>query len=522
MTGATRGNLIRFLCILSFIALGVFAESRFEVSWRLKSLLNSKPRGAIQVALPQFREIESALLPLKLETVKIGVEKDFAPEAGALCSFDKYVVISDRQAHFYSYSLEDKVAHRPAWPALDNHYAEFLKTPKAKYNYFFRVHGLACPIWKNQRRIIAVHEAFDVDAQLTRYTVSMLSLNNKLESTDTAWRVLYQSDPVKYQAARNYGGHTAGGRVVYHDDNLYLSIGQYGLTLEEQAGNDPNLGSIIRLDLKTGAASQISSGHRNPQGLARLASGEILSTEHGPRGGDELNLIEQGSNYGWPSVTYGTEYETYAWPANAKVGRHDGFKKPLFAWVPSLGISQLVQATNFHPRWNSDLLIASLKAGTLSRLRYEEGGVRYVEPIWIGPRLRDIVETEDHRIAFWTDGGELLLLSIDDDAFARNTRAMHSVLQPANVTCMTCHHGGPTNPTHVAPSLSKLMGRAIASDNFANYSASLKAKGGVWSEESLRSFLRAPQEFAPGTSMAIPEMTKKELDQVITFLKALD
>jgi cytochrome c2 len=253
-----------------------------------------------------------------------------------------------------------------------------------------------------------------------------------------------------------------------------------------------------------------------------LASGELLSTEHAQRGGDELNLIEQGSNYGWPTVTYGTNYETYDWPSNPIVGKHDGFKKPLYAWVPSLGISQLVQVTNFHQRWNSDILVSSLKAGTLSRVRYEEGAVRYVEPIWIGPRLRDIVEAEDRRIILWTDSAELLFLTVDETELARNSRQMHSVVQPANVSCMNCHHAGPTNPTHAAPSLSKIIGRPIASDNFANYSPSLKAKGGVWSEDNLRLFLTAPQKFSPGTSMVISEMTNRDLNEVLKFLRALD
>src|SRR5262249_46415968 len=163
----------------------------------------------------------------------------------------------------------------------------------------------------------------------------------------------------------------------------------------------------------------LTSGHRNPQGLAYTKSGQLLSTEHGPRGGDELNVITEGSNYGWPNVTLGTEYDSYNWNTGSSlVGSHAGYTSPLFAWMPSIAVSQLIEVDNFHQRWNRDLLVGSLKASSLYRLRLESGRVLYSEPIWIGQRIRDIAQTANGAIVLWTDDTQLLFITVDKDQLA--------------------------------------------------------------------------------------------------------
>jgi glucose/arabinose dehydrogenase len=114
----------------------------------------------------------------------------------------------------------------------------------------------------------------------------------------------------------------------------------------------------------------VSYGHQNPQGITISANREIFSTEHGPRGGDKLNLIQSGLNYGWSKVSLGTDYPSYSWDANKKQGRHDGFEPPIYAWMPSIGISNLIEVNSFANRWNGDFLIASLKAASFYRTRH--------------------------------------------------------------------------------------------------------------------------------------------------------
>jgi cytochrome c2 len=170
----------------------------------------------------------------------------------------------------------------------------------------------------------------------------------------------------------------------------------------------------------------------------------------------------------------------------------------------------------FHPRWNGDLLAGSLKAETLFRLRLDGLRVVYSEPIYIGQRIRDIAQMSDGTIALWTDDTQLLFIAVDWPRLAGNLRspAIHDTLRNQ---CMYCHHFGPTNPTDFAPSLSNLLNRKIASDNF-RYTAALRNKDGVWTEENLRKFLADPSKFASGTTMPSRALNPEAIDEVVRDL----
>ena len=190
----------------------------------------------------------------------------------------------------------------------------------------------------------------------------------------------------------------------------------------------------------------------------------------------------------------------------------------MFAWVPSVGLSNLIQVSGFDPRWDGDLLLGSLKAVSLFRVRFERERVLYVEPIWIGQRIRDIAQTENGDIALWTDDSQLLFISVDRSRLAQNVRPNKQANSTISDACMYCHHFGPTNVSDFAPTLSDLFDRRIASDNY-RYSAGLRNKEGAWTEEALRQFLRNPAEFANGTSMPKPNIDEDQLDEVIAGLK---
>ena len=87
------------------------------------------------------------------------------------------------------------------------------------------------------------------------------------------------------------------------------------------------MGKVLEIDLNTRDVKIISLGHRNPEGLIVTTDGTLLSTEHGPAGGDELNVIVEGANYGWPIVTFGTDYGSYGWHGTKFVGEHAGYKR---------------------------------------------------------------------------------------------------------------------------------------------------------------------------------------------------
>src|SRR5690606_9605795 len=120
------------------------------------------------------------------------------------------------------------------------------------------------------------------------------------------------------------------------------------------------------------------------------------------------NRIAEGNNYGWPFVTYGVQYGMTRWPLSDTQNRHDGYTKPVFAWIPSIGVSNLIQVQGFLPAWDGDLLVGSLVGETLHRLRYSDGRVIFDEPVRIGERVRDLDELEDGTIVVWTNDADIV------------------------------------------------------------------------------------------------------------------
>ena len=198
-------------------------------------------------------------------------------------------------------------------------------------------------------------------------------------------------------------GHHFGSRIVFDADGfLYFTIGDRGQRPLAQSVETPN-GKVHRLHddgripadnpfaEQPGAITSIwSYGHRNPQGMAvHPATGEIYTTEHGPRGGDELNRIQKGVNYGWPAITYGINYDgtpiTEAMTA-------DGMEQPILFWNPSIapcGID-FYDGDQF-PKWKNHLLVTALAFQQLRRVHIEQGRVIHQEIIFEpGSRFRDV------------------------------------------------------------------------------------------------------------------------------------
>jgi hypothetical protein len=151
---------------------------------------------------------------------------------------------------------------------------------------------------------------------------------------------------------------------------------------------------ILLIDIKTKKSRPISAGHRNPQGLYVNNENVILSTEHGPRGGDEINKIIEGKNYGWPTSSYGENYgskdKNFSYKKN-----HSQFKfeEPIYAFVPSIGISQIIKVPEeFSSKWKNNYLITSLRGLSLYRVQLDDKFSRIItmEKIRIGKRIRDI------------------------------------------------------------------------------------------------------------------------------------
>ena len=199
-----------------------------------------------------------------------------------------------------------------------------------------------------------------------------------------------------------------GSRFVFDGKgHVFFSIGERGKGEDAQDLKRPN-GKVHRIMddgrvpednpfLKTdGAMPTIwSYGHRNPQGLSQHpVTGELWDAEHGPRGGDELNRVERGRNYGWPVITYGMNYDgTPMTELTAK----EGMEQPVLYWTPSIAVCAIdFYSGDRFPRWKNDLLVSSLASEDLRRLRIENGRVTKQEVLFKGiGRIRDVVAGPD-------------------------------------------------------------------------------------------------------------------------------
>ena len=210
-----------------------------------------------------------------------------------------------------------------------------------------------------------------------------------------------------------------GARMAFLPDNtLLINVGD-GFDLREQAQNLSNhFGSLVRVtdDGKVpqdnpfigvaGAQPEIYSyGHRNQQSIAiERGSGKIYQTEHGPRGGDELNLIEAGKNYGWPVATYGIDY------SGARISpytSYEGTKQPLLDWTPSIGPSGMTiyDGAQF-PDWQGDIFLSSLIYSKIIHIDVVDGAPQRQSDMFseIGDRLRDIRTGADGALYILSEG----------------------------------------------------------------------------------------------------------------------
>lgn len=183
---------------------------------------------------------------------------------------------------------------------------------------------------------------------------------------------------------------------------------------KEPQSNKSLLGKILFKSFNGKDVVIFSKGHRNPQGLLVLENKIILSTEHGPRGGDEINLIKYGKNYGWPIASYGSKYlkkENYEFD-HSKLN----FEEPIYAFLPSIGISEIIKVSKrFDNLWKGSFLIASLNKKTLFRIMFDKNfsKVILIEEIFIGQRIRDLKIYENILFLALEGKGELGILKVD-------------------------------------------------------------------------------------------------------------
>ncbi|WP_086478087.1 PQQ-dependent sugar dehydrogenase [Arenibacter amylolyticus] len=228
----------------------------------------------------------------------------------------------------------------------------------------------------------------------------------------TEKEVLYKAGP------NTTRGQHFGSRIAFDKDGyLYFSIGDRGDRDVNPQDITRDGGKVYRIHRdgsipsdnpfvdKEGAKTAVFSyGHRNPQGMVQHPeTGAIWTNEHGPMGGDEINIVGKGNNYGWPVITYGVNYS--GTPITDETQRK-GMEDPLYYWVPSIAPSGMAfVSSDKYPEWKGSLLVGSLKFQYLERLELKDNKVVYREKIMpdMG-RVRDVRQAPDGYIYVAVEG----------------------------------------------------------------------------------------------------------------------
>jgi glucose/arabinose dehydrogenase len=282
---------------------------------------------------------------------------------------------------------------------------------------------------------------------LARSKLNATATSARLENFEVIWR----------QMPKGKGGQE-GAQVAFSPDGqyLFLTVGDRQRFTPAQDPNQPE-GKILRLTLdgkpapgnpnfgKTGAATiplidppadteaaknakvvsnytfpgpnltpaeTWTSGHRTPYGMAFSPTGELWEVEHGPRGGDELNLIEKGKNYGWPLVSYGQNYNGVPIP---KPETQSELTKPVIYWVPVIAPGSLMfyRGKQTFPQWDGNGFIGGMGTQTLNRFIFDgKGGAKPAERWAVGKRIRDVEEGPDGSLWLLEDANPGALIHV--------------------------------------------------------------------------------------------------------------
>lgn len=264
-------------------------------------------------------------------------------------------------------------------------------------------------------------EAGDGDTRGAAVARAKLELKDGGGGTLTDLKVIWRQVP-KVTGAGHYGH-----RIAFdNDDYLWITSGERQ-KFDPAQDMQSNLGKIVRLhddgsvpkdnpfSDKGGITAQIwSLGHRNPLGIAFDAQGRIWSHEMGPKGGDELNLIEYGGNYGYPIVSQGDHYDGKEIPDHEE---HPEFNEPIVTWLPVISPAGLVfYSGSEFPDWQGDGFIGGLSSQALIRVEFNGSSAREAERYDMGARIREVEQGPDGALWVLEDerdgtGGRLLKLT---------------------------------------------------------------------------------------------------------------
>ena len=274
---------------------------------------------------------------------------------------------------------------------------------------------------------LIIHETLDTFLFEDKIFISYIYLNDTCKS----FKIAYAKFNTKYLNFKNFYNNESckefiqGGRMQsYKFENkvgLIFSLSSHIWNKRTDEPQDENsfFGKILFQDFNSSEPIIFSKGHRVNQGLV-VVDNLILATEHGPKGGDEINKIEFSENYGWPISSYGVKYGKNKKKPYYKIGHSKlGFKEPLYSYITAIGISEIIKLPNsFSDFWQDNFIITSLNRGSIYRTKFDKDFKKllFTEEIFIGRRIRDIkyMGKEKKIILALENRGELGILSIND------------------------------------------------------------------------------------------------------------
>lgn len=499
--------------------------------------VTDQPKASLKAPVKpeSLRFVATELLDLEVQTTELAkLASDLKKGGGAIEAIDGNILIADREGGFFELSsqtgttpvvrkLPQKLILNSA--DMDSH-LKAIEFPRNVHAVTTRVTDLLL-LKGGSPRLAVAYGYWDTEKKCLSLRVSTIlvsALRSMSIGSSQEWRLIFDSTPCKLTGS----GREIGGRLVQLAENeILLTVGHLDLNSPDDFKTHLDYGKILKINLQSGAVELVSSGHRNPQGLAIGSDGLLWSVEHGPQGGDELNLVEPGKDYGWPHVTLGTQYGNRDWPHSKHQGRHTGFQSPVFSWLPSVGVGNLIEVREFHERWDGDLLVGSMRGNALHRLRRSGEKIVYEERIIINERIRDLIRTSDNGILLWTDSAKLLRVRVPAEKVSLDAkfRAISRDVQTALVACAECHGFRGNTWIKGKISLQRITERRFAIGPSSLYSQAMldfSKTGGHWNTGLLDRYLTDPEDLIPGTTMAgirVEDPTTRK--GVVEFLSGL-
>jgi len=344
-----------------------------------------------------------------------------------------------------------------------------------------------------------------------------------------------------------------GGRIAFMPDGtLLVSV---PCSLQVACGPDSVMGKVIRITRDGGVPHDNpfigrdkvlpelwTSGHRVQNGLfVDPVDRKVWEVEPGPRGGDELNLLEKGADYGWPRASWGFSYDGNV-VAPRQLG--EGITDPLLTWMPAVTPAAVMRYHGqVYPGWDGDLFVAALTGRALERLRFSGKELMQRERLLVGlnERIRDVAQGPDGYLYVLTDHGNGRLLRLVPGRPAAKARPARPLPLPAQDLpgdkfmpgdansgrtafqnhCAACHSlGQDIIGGEVGPNLAGVyLARSGSRPGFA-YSGAMSRSNQIWDVPSLIVFMESPAGVVPGTIMSMPPLEdSKTRRDIATFLR---